>query len=32
MRPIGEVTREKRATYFCRTCQPGLMINDDRRL
>jgi formamidopyrimidine-DNA glycosylase len=24
--PISEVTREKRATHFCRTCQPGLMV------
>jgi len=29
---ISEVTREKRATHFCRTCQPGLMISGDRRL
>jgi formamidopyrimidine-DNA glycosylase len=29
---ISEVTREKRATHFCRICQPGLMIADDRRL
>jgi formamidopyrimidine-DNA glycosylase len=27
--PISEVTRERRATHFCRTCQPGLLI--DRR-
>jgi len=25
--PISEVTREKRATHFCRTCQPGLMVD-----
>jgi formamidopyrimidine-DNA glycosylase len=30
--PISEVTREKRATHFCRACQPGLLVNDDRRL
>jgi len=24
--PISEVTRERRATHFCRTCQPGLMV------
>jgi formamidopyrimidine-DNA glycosylase len=24
--PISEVTRERRATNFCRTCQPGLMV------
>jgi formamidopyrimidine-DNA glycosylase len=23
---ISEVTRERRATHFCRTCQPGLMV------
>jgi formamidopyrimidine-DNA glycosylase len=22
---ISEVTRERRATHFCRACQPGLM-------
>lgn len=30
--PISEVTRERRATNFCRHCQPGLMIASDRRL
>jgi formamidopyrimidine-DNA glycosylase len=25
--PISEVTRERRTTNFCRTCQPGLMVN-----
>ncbi len=25
--PISEVTRERRKTNFCRTCQPGLMID-----
>jgi formamidopyrimidine-DNA glycosylase len=29
---ISEVTLQKRATHFCRTCQPGLMVNSDRRL
>jgi len=24
--PISEVTRQKRSTHFCRTCQPGLMV------
>ena len=24
--PISEVKRERRATHFCRTCQPGLMV------
>jgi formamidopyrimidine-DNA glycosylase len=24
---ISEVKRERRATHFCRTCQPGLMLN-----
>jgi formamidopyrimidine-DNA glycosylase len=24
--PISEVTRQLRATHFCRTCQPGLMV------
>jgi len=23
---ISEVTRQKRSTHFCRTCQPGLMV------
>jgi len=27
--PISEVSRERRDTHFCRTCQPGLMV--DRR-
>lgn len=30
--PISEVTRERRATHFCRQCQPGLLVNQDRRL
>ena len=25
--PISEVTRDRRATNFCRTCQPGLMVD-----
>jgi formamidopyrimidine-DNA glycosylase len=25
--PISEVSRERRDTHFCRTCQPGLMID-----
>jgi formamidopyrimidine-DNA glycosylase len=29
---ISEVTRERRATHFCRACQPGLMIAPKRRL
>ncbi len=29
---ISEVTREKRATQFCRHCQPGLLVSRDRRL
>jgi formamidopyrimidine-DNA glycosylase len=24
---VSEVKRERRATHFCRTCQPGLMVN-----
>jgi formamidopyrimidine-DNA glycosylase len=24
--PISEVRRERRATHFCRTCQPGLLV------
>jgi formamidopyrimidine-DNA glycosylase len=31
--PISEVTRQKRSTHFCRTCQPGLMVGGrDRSL
>ncbi len=30
--PISEVTRERRATHFCRHCQPGLLVGADRRL
>lgn len=26
--PISQVTRERRATHFCRTCQPGLLVNN----
>jgi formamidopyrimidine-DNA glycosylase len=29
--PISQVTRERRATNFCRTCQPGLMVGGPRR-
>jgi formamidopyrimidine-DNA glycosylase len=29
---ISEVTRERRATNFCRRCQPGLMVAPGRRL
>ena len=30
--PISKVTRERRTTNFCRTCQPGLMVSgQDRR-
>jgi formamidopyrimidine-DNA glycosylase len=25
--PISEVKRERRATHFCRACQPGLMVD-----
>ena len=25
--PISEVKRERRTTHFCRTCQPGLLID-----
>jgi formamidopyrimidine-DNA glycosylase len=28
---ISEVKRERRATHFCRTCQPGLMLGGLRR-
>ena len=24
--PISQVTRQRQATHFCRTCQPGLMV------
>ncbi len=30
--PISEVKRQRMATHFCRTCQPGLMVNRRRRL
>lgn len=31
--PISHVTRQRRETCFCRTCQPGLMVSGrDRRL
>lgn len=31
--PISKVTRDRRTTNFCRTCQPGLMVGGrDRRL
>ena len=29
--PVSEVTRERRATHFCRTCQPGLMTGGPGR-
>ena len=29
---ISEVKRVKRATHFCRTCQPGLMVSKGRTL
>ncbi len=30
--PISKVTRQRRTTNFCRTCQPGLMVGGkDRR-
>jgi formamidopyrimidine-DNA glycosylase len=29
--PISEVTRQKRSTHFCRTCQPGLMVGGRSR-
>jgi formamidopyrimidine-DNA glycosylase len=31
--PVSKVTRQRRTTNFCRTCQPGLMIGGrDRRI
>jgi formamidopyrimidine-DNA glycosylase len=30
--PISEVKRERRATNFCRTCQPGLLVGPHRHL
>jgi formamidopyrimidine-DNA glycosylase len=30
--PISQVKRQRTATHFCRTCQPGLMVNRRRRL
>ena len=30
--PISEVKRERRATNFCRTCQPGLLVGPRRSL
>jgi formamidopyrimidine-DNA glycosylase len=30
--PVSEVKRERRATNFCRTCQPGLMVGKKRHL
>jgi formamidopyrimidine-DNA glycosylase len=30
--PVSEVKRERRATDFCRTCQPGLMVGPRRML
>ena len=29
---ISKVTRQRRTTSFCRTCQPGLMVGGPRRL
>jgi len=29
---ISKVTRQRRTTNFCRTCQPGLMVGGPRRL
>ena len=29
---ISTITYERSTTYFCRTCQPGLMVNKGRRL
>jgi formamidopyrimidine-DNA glycosylase len=29
--PISQVTRQRRSTNFCRTCQPGLMVGGRRR-
>jgi formamidopyrimidine-DNA glycosylase len=29
--PISKVTRERRTTNFCRTCQPGLMVGGPHR-
>lgn len=29
---ISSITYERSTTYFCRTCQPGLMVNKGRRL
>jgi len=29
--PISKVTRERRTTNFCRTCQPGLMVGGRHR-
>ena len=28
---VSEVKRERRATHFCRTCQPGLMVTRGKR-
>jgi len=30
--PISQVKRQRAATHFCRTCQPGLMVNRRRSL
>jgi formamidopyrimidine-DNA glycosylase len=30
--PVSKVTRARRTTNFCRTCQPGLMIGSQRKL
>jgi formamidopyrimidine-DNA glycosylase len=30
--PISKVTRERRTTNFCRTCQPGLMVGGRHRI
>ena len=29
---ISSITHERSTTYFCRVCQPGLMVNKGRRL
>jgi formamidopyrimidine-DNA glycosylase len=30
--PISKVTRQRRTTSFCRSCQPGLMVGGPKRL
>jgi formamidopyrimidine-DNA glycosylase len=29
---ISTITYERSTTYFCRNCQPGLMVNKGRKL